>query len=124
MYPQGVCRIRKPACASNGCAIFQAFQTAQSGQKIRCPAADDLFRVSIGLLLFSVQTICLLGKHSDFSLCLIFLPLFPVFAWTAAFHFSEHPAKVVGISHANGNANLVHSHIRKPKQLLGSGNTL
>ena len=22
MYPQGVCRIRKPACAGNGCAIF------------------------------------------------------------------------------------------------------
>ena len=22
VYPQGVCRIRKPACASNGCAIF------------------------------------------------------------------------------------------------------
>ena len=29
MYPQGVCRIRKPAYAGNGCAIFPAFETAQ-----------------------------------------------------------------------------------------------
>ena len=28
MYPQGVCRIRKPACAGNGCAIFPVFRTA------------------------------------------------------------------------------------------------
>ena len=46
MYPQGVCRIRKPACAGNGCAIFPIFRTAVWGQKIRSPAADDLFRVS------------------------------------------------------------------------------
>ena len=26
MYPQGVCRIRKPACAGNSCAIFQVFK--------------------------------------------------------------------------------------------------
>ena len=25
VYPQGVCRIRKPACAGNGCAIFPTF---------------------------------------------------------------------------------------------------
>ena len=36
MYPQGVCRIRKPACAGNGCAIFPTFNTAQLGKKIRC----------------------------------------------------------------------------------------
>ena len=47
MHPQGVCRIRKPACAGNGCAIFPVFQTADWGQKIRYPAADDLFRVSL-----------------------------------------------------------------------------
>ena len=35
MYPQGVCRIRKPACAGNGCAIFPIFQTAGWEQKIR-----------------------------------------------------------------------------------------
>ena len=46
MYPQGVCRIRKPACAGNGCAIFPVFQTDDWEQKIRYPAADDLFRVS------------------------------------------------------------------------------
>ena len=46
MYSQGVCRIRKPACAGNGCAIFPIFQTADWGQKIRRSAADDLFRVS------------------------------------------------------------------------------
>ena len=33
MYPQGVCRIRKPACAGNGCAIFPIFGTAEVGQK-------------------------------------------------------------------------------------------
>ena len=33
MYPQGVCRIRKPACAGNGCAIFLVFQTEEVGQK-------------------------------------------------------------------------------------------
>ena len=27
MYPQGVCRIRKPAHAGNGCAIFPVFDT-------------------------------------------------------------------------------------------------
>ena len=47
MYPQGVCRIRKPACAGNGCAIFPIFQTADWEQKIRRSAADDLFRVSL-----------------------------------------------------------------------------
>ena len=46
MYPQGVCRIRKPACAGNGCAIFPTSRNAVWEQKIRCPAADDLFRVS------------------------------------------------------------------------------
>ena len=46
VYPQGVCHIRKSAYAGNGCAIFPIFQTADWGQKIRCPAADDLFRVS------------------------------------------------------------------------------
>lgn len=46
MYPQGVCRIRKPAYAGNGCAIFPAFETAQLGKKIRCSAEDDLVRVS------------------------------------------------------------------------------
>jgi len=45
MYPQGVCRIRKPACAGNGCAIFPAFDTAQLEKKIRCSAEADLFRV-------------------------------------------------------------------------------
>ena len=47
MYPQGVCRIRKPACAGNGCAIFPIFQTVDWEQKIRRSAADDLFRVSL-----------------------------------------------------------------------------
>ena len=46
MYPQGVCRIRKPACAGNGCAIFPAFEPARIEKKIRYPAADDLFRGS------------------------------------------------------------------------------
>ena len=47
MYPQEVCRIRKPACAGNGCAIFPAFEAARIEKKIRYPAADDLFRGSL-----------------------------------------------------------------------------
>ena len=47
VYPQGVCRIRKPAYAGNGCAIFPTFDTAQLEKKIRCSAADDLFRGSL-----------------------------------------------------------------------------
>ena len=41
MHPQGACRIRKPAYAGNGCAIFPIFQTADWEQKIRRSAADD-----------------------------------------------------------------------------------
>ena len=41
MYPQWVCRIRKPAYAGNGCAIFPAFETAQLGKKARYSAEDD-----------------------------------------------------------------------------------
>ena len=48
MYPQGVCRIRKPACAGNGCTIFPAFEAARIEEKIRCSAEDDLFRGSLG----------------------------------------------------------------------------
>ena len=35
MYPQGVCRIRKPAYAGNGCAIFPVFDTEERAEKIR-----------------------------------------------------------------------------------------
>ena len=35
MYPQGVCRIRKPAYAGNGCAIFPVFDTEEWTEKIR-----------------------------------------------------------------------------------------
>ena len=35
MYPQGVCRIRKPAYAGNGCAIFPVFDTEKWAEKIR-----------------------------------------------------------------------------------------
>ena len=46
VYPQRVCRIRKPACAGNGCAIFPTFETARLGEKIRCSAEGDLVRDS------------------------------------------------------------------------------
>ena len=48
MYPQGVCRIRKPVFTGNGCAIFPAFDVEEWAKKIRSPAADDLFRGSQG----------------------------------------------------------------------------
>ena len=35
MYPQGVCRIRKPAYADNGCAIFPVFDAEEWAEKIR-----------------------------------------------------------------------------------------
>ena len=35
VYPQGVCRIRKPAYAGNGCAIFPVFDTEEWTEKIR-----------------------------------------------------------------------------------------
>ena len=34
MYLQGVCRIRKPAFAGNGCAIFPAFDADEWAEKI------------------------------------------------------------------------------------------
>ena len=34
MYPQGVCRIRKPAYAGNGCAIFPTFGTEEWAEKV------------------------------------------------------------------------------------------
>ena len=42
MYPQGVCRIRKPAYAGNGCAIFLVFQTEEVGQKDGCGSQAQL----------------------------------------------------------------------------------
>ena len=47
MYPQGVCRIRKPAYAGNGCAIFRAFQTAELAEKIRRSAQTQLCGVAL-----------------------------------------------------------------------------
>ena len=35
MYPQGVCRSPKPACAGNGYAIFPVFDTEEWAKKIR-----------------------------------------------------------------------------------------
>ena len=46
MYPQGVCRIRKPACAGNGCAIFPGLETAELAQKIRCDPQTQLCGVA------------------------------------------------------------------------------
>ena len=42
MYPQGVCRIRKPAYAGNGCAIFLVFRTEEVGQKDGCGLQTQL----------------------------------------------------------------------------------
>ena len=44
---RGVCRIRKPAYAGNGCAIFQVFQTAILGRKIRCCPQTQLCGVAL-----------------------------------------------------------------------------
>ena len=42
MYPQGVCRIRKPAYAGNGCAIFLVFHTEEVEQKDGCGSQTQL----------------------------------------------------------------------------------
>ena len=47
MYPQGVCRIRKPAYAGNGCAIFLVFHTEEVGQKDGCGSQTQLRGVAI-----------------------------------------------------------------------------
>ena len=47
MYPQGVCRIRKPAYAGNGCAIFLVFQTEEVGQKDGCGSQTQLRGVAL-----------------------------------------------------------------------------
>ena len=47
MYPQGVCRIRKPAYAGNGCAIFLVFQTEEVGQKDGCGSQTQLHGVAL-----------------------------------------------------------------------------
>ena len=48
MYPQGVCRIQISQLRwQRLLPISLSNQTADWGQKIRCPAADDLFRVSL-----------------------------------------------------------------------------
>ena len=45
------------AYAGNGCAIFPTFEAARIGKKIRCPAADDLIRVSLVLTIKIVKHI-------------------------------------------------------------------
>ena len=47
MYPQGVCRIRKPAYAGNGCAIFLVFQAEEVGQKDGCGSQTQLRGVAL-----------------------------------------------------------------------------
>ena len=51
MYPQGVCRIRKPAYAGNGCAIFLVFQTGEVGQKDGCGSQTQLRGVALTFLI-------------------------------------------------------------------------
>ena len=47
MYPQGACRIRKPAYAGNGCAIFLVFQAEEVGHKDGCGSQTQLRGVAI-----------------------------------------------------------------------------
>ena len=49
MYPQGVCRIRKPAYAGNGCAIFLVFHTEEVGQKDGCGSQTQLRGVALDI---------------------------------------------------------------------------
>ncbi len=55
MYPQGVCRIRKPAYAGNGCAIFLVFQTEDVGQKDGCGAQTQLRGVALIIIFLAIS---------------------------------------------------------------------
>ena len=68
LYPQGVCRIRKPAYAGNGCAIFQVFQTARLGRKIRCCPQTQLCGVAFNNFPFSPPDLPPVSRR-DFSAC-------------------------------------------------------
>ena len=61
MYPQGVCRIRKPAYARNGCAIFLVFRTEEVGQKDGCGSQTRLRGVAIDE--------CGIQRNTLFPLC-------------------------------------------------------
>ena len=55
MYPQGVYRIRKPAYAGNGCAIFLVFQTEEVGQKGGCGAQTQLRGVALIIIFLAIS---------------------------------------------------------------------
>ena len=55
MYPQGVCRIRKPAYAGNGCAIFLVFQTEEVGQKDGCDSQTQLRGVALIIIFLAIS---------------------------------------------------------------------
>ena len=73
MYPQGVCRIRKPAYAGNGCAIFLVFQTEEVGQKDGCGSQTQLRGVALKryhicfIAIFPDQAKQVIGSHPDGS---------------------------------------------------------
>ena len=77
MYPQGVCRIRKPAYAGNGCAIFPVFGTEEWARKIRsrpqtiysevpkvspAPAGETFAERKAALKRFSLQMLYIMLK--------------------------------------------------------------
>ena len=55
MYPQGVCRIRKPAYAGNGCAIFLVFQTEDVGHKDGCGSQTQLRGVALIIIFLAIS---------------------------------------------------------------------
>ncbi len=58
MYPQGVRRIRKPAYAGNGCAIFLVFKTEEVGQKDGCGSQTQLRGVALAQTTYSRCSKC------------------------------------------------------------------
>ena len=63
MYPQGVCRIRKPAYAGNGCAIFLVFQTEEVGQKDGCGSQTQLRGVALKMKIQKLFSINVTGFY-------------------------------------------------------------
>ena len=63
MYPQGACRLRKPAYAGNGCAIFLVFQAEEVGQKDGCGSQTQLRGVAIKMKIRKIFSINVTGFY-------------------------------------------------------------
>ena len=122
MYPQGVCRIRKPACAGNGCAIFRTFQTAELAEKIRRSAQTQLCGVALRKLLFPANAKPDGSKSTGrFLYILVHICIFPTDCRTVSgdTHFSAGFRDFPRPSHRQANRNSVFPKVSALSPLRG-----